>query len=338
MNRTDFGTANGQRVEQFTLAAGRLAADVLTYGGIVRRLLVDGVDVVLGFDDLGPYTRDDPRHPYFGCITGRVAGRITAGRFTLDGDPFELEQNDPPNHLHGGTVGLDRRVWQAEPDGDAALRLTHRSPAGDQGYPGNLDVAVTYRVGGGGGDALTIEYEATTDAPTPVNLTNHSYFNLVGHDAGDALGHVLQIDAESHVPADDEFTLLGRVEPVAGSGHDFRSPTPVRDRIADIPQRHGTNYVLDGEPGRLREVARLASPDAGRSMAVETTERCMQFYTGVLLDRDGPVVGKNGVTYPRHGGLCLECHGYPDAVNSPNLGDIVLRPGETYRQTTAYRF
>ena len=333
MNRTDFGTTNGRDVEQFALVDGRLAADVLTYGGIVRRLLVDGVDVVLGFDDLGPYTRDEPRHPYFGCVTGRVAGRITAGRFTLDGQTVELERNDPPNHLHGGTVGLDRHVWHAEPDGDAALRLTHRSPAGDQGYPGNLDIAVTYRLGG---DALTIEYEATTDAPTPVSLTNHSYFNLIGHDARDALDHVLQIDAENHVPADDNFTLLGRIEPVAGTGHDFRTPTPVRDRIAAIPQRHGTNYVLDGGPGRPRVVARLAA--AGRSMTVETTERCLQFYAGVLLDEEGPIVGKGGATYPRHGGLCLECHGYPDAVNSPILGDIVLRPRETYRQTTIYRF
>jgi aldose 1-epimerase len=327
-----FGTTpDGQTVHQYTLRSDRLQADILTLGGFIRTLNVDGTDVALGYDHLQPYLGE---HPFFGCITGRVAGRITDGRFALDGKTYQLALNDSPNNLHGGPHGFERALWQPEPDGDHTLRLTHLSPDGDQGFPGNLAVDVTYRLDD---DTLRIDYHATTDAPTPFAPTNHTYFNLAGHDAGDALDHLVHIHARRHIPADPVGTLTGRVDPVEGTGHDFRSPKPLRDQIDRIPQQHGTKYLLDGTPGTLRDAATLHHPPTGRTLHCRTTERCLQFYTGVKLDNEP---GKNDARYPSVAGLCLETQPYPDTLNAANndLGDNVLRPGQTYRQTTTYRF
>lgn len=319
------------------------SVDVLTLGGIVSALRVpdrQGAlgDVVLGFanpaDYLGP-------HPYFGAIAGRVAGRVTAGRFTLDGVSYPLAINNGPNHLHGGRRGFDKHLWAAapvaRPDGAASLRLTRLSPDGEEGYPGNVTVSVTYTLTAD--NRLVIDSEASTDRPTPFNLTHHSYFNLSGEASGSVSDHTLQIHADAYAPADDDMTLLGRREPVEAA-NDFRQARRLGDAIPLLHQRHGDLYFLpavsDATRPALREVARLADPASGRVLTVNTTEACLQFYSGAGLD--GSLVGKSGVPYGPHAGLCLECEGYPDGPNSPALGDIILRPGAPLRHTTVYAF
>lgn len=331
---------SGQAVDAFNLqGASGLSLRVITFGGIVTQLSVpdrrgDLGDVVLGFSDLAGYLG---AHPYFGAIAGRVAGRISQGRFTLDGKAYQLACNDPPNHLHGGLLGFDKRIWQAEvvsrADGAPSLRLSRVSPDGEEGYPGTLSAAVTYTVTSR--NELVTDSEATTDRATPVSLTHHSYFNLAGEGNGSIEQHELQLFASTYAPCDSAGGLLGRREPVAAN--DFRSPNVVGSVVPGIRGRHGDNYFLDRTgPGLLVDAARLLDPSSGRVLTVRTTEECLQFYTGVFLD--GSLIGKSGRPYPKHGGLCLECQGYPDGVNHPQLGNIILRPGDVYRHTTVYAF
>jgi len=338
-----FGTAPcGGPVRAFTLlGANGMEAEILTYGGIVRRLLVPDhtgspADVVLGFDNLEAYLAG---HPYFGAIAGRVAGRITGGRFTIDGRTYELDPNDPPNHLHGGPTGFDKRVWSPEPttlaDGSPALRLTYRSPHLDQGYPGEVEVSVTYAVTAA--NALRFEWEARSDAPTPISLTHHSYFNLDGEGSGTATHHTLEIAASSYVPTDAAMTLAGRAKSVAGRPNDFRLPRPLADALPGLFAQHGDLYLLNPRTeAPPRFAARLTAARSGRVLEVSTTEQCLQLYTGVALD--GSLSGKSGTPYGRHAGICLECEGYPDAANTPALGEPLLRPGESRRHTTLYTF
>jgi len=329
-------TASGETVHAYDLGNARgMTATVLTYGGIIQSLHVPdarggSADVVLGFASLDPYLG---RHPHFGAITGRVAGRITGGRFTVDGRDYTLACNDGGNHLHGGVTGLAKRVWRAEA-GDGALVLRYRSPDGEEGYPGTADLAVTYRVTDA--NELVIDTEVAVDRATPVSLTNHSYFNLAGEGEGTVEDHVLTIAAGEYVPADAQLTLSGRRETVDGKANDLRSPRRLGGVIPGLHRQHGDHYLLPASAGAVRHVARVAEPRSGRVMDVSTDDDGLQFYTGCFLD--GSFVGKSGRAYPRFGGFCLECQGYPDGADHPGLGAIIVRPGEPRRRRTVYAF
>ncbi|HEX9164493.1 MAG TPA: aldose epimerase family protein [Gemmatimonadales bacterium] len=335
---TRFGTMpDGSPAHLYTLTnAHGLVARVTDYGATLTALSVPDhtgrlADVVLGFDHLYQYLQG---HPYFGSTVGRVANRIGHGRFVLDGQPIQLALNHREHHLHGGPVGFDKVLWHSEPL-DGAVRFTHVSPDGDQGYPGQLEVAVTMTLTDA--DALIIDYEATTDRPTPVNLTNHAWFNLAG--AGDILGHVLWLAADGYTPTDADLIPTGEVLPVAGTPLDFSRPVAIGARIVELggdPPGYDHNYVLGGAGKGLAVAARLTEPVSGRVLEVATTEPGLQLYTGNYLD--GTITGKGGVAYPRYAGLCLEAQGFPDAVNHPGFPGVILRPGQTYRQTTALRF
>jgi len=339
-----FGTLlTGETVEQHTLSNSAGASlDVITYGGIITALRVPDTkgamaDVVLGYDNLEAYVA---RHPYFGAIIGRIAGRVSDGYLSLGGQDYQLVCNDKPNHLHGGLTGFDKRLWKATPitrsDGAESLRLTYHSPDGEEGYPGNLDIAITYTLTAH--NELIIESEANTDQETPLSMTNHSYFNLSGEGSGSIAEHEIQILADNYVPsADENMTLSGRSESVGDTSCDFRTVYTLSDVIAKVYRGHGDNYQL--RPQAIAEpklTARVVDPPSGRVMEVLTTETNLQFYTGLALD--GTDIGKSGRAYEAHAGLCLECQGYPDGVSHPELGDILVRPGTPQRRTTIYAF
>jgi len=324
-------------VEAWTLTgASGLVLEAITYGGIVTRLLAPDhngspADVVLGFPQLDPYLND--RH-YFGAIVGRVAGRISAAKFELDGKVYTLAANDPPNHLHGGPAGFSRRVWNAtpveRPDGAPSLLLTRRSPDGEEGYPGNIDVSVTYTITNA--NEFLIETEAASDQPTPFALTHHSYFNLAGESSGSIADHELQIESDEYVPSDECMALQGRLAPVE-DGNNFRHLRKLGNAIPSLHRNHGDLYKLRDRP---TAAARLVHAESGRLLEVATTEPYMQLYTAAALD--GSVVGKSGIAYQRHAGVCLECQEYADGANTPTLGDIILKPGQPRRHTTVYAF
>lgn len=335
MDRIHAGeTPDGQGVDAYTLKnRSGMELRFLTYGGIVTHLTAPDLsgtyeDITLGFNSLDEYLKG---HPYFGAIVGRVAGRLTHGRFTIDGNEYQLAVNQGPNHLHGGLHALDKKVWSAEPLNDQSVRLTYRSPDGEEGYPGNVDLSVTYTLTDD--NEWTLEYNAVTDKTTPLSLTNHAYFNLAGETASDILDHEIQIQASRLVPTDDDFTLLDRIEPAGVQN--FEEPRILKDVLDDLFGRHGANYVLNN-PGEIRPVARVRHPASGRIMEVETDTTMLQFYTSVMLK--GNLVGKSGRTYEPFSALCLECQGYPAGVNNSPVESILLHPGETYQQTTIYRF
>ncbi len=324
----------------------------MTYGGVVTELdTLDRHDkmgdVVLGFDNLKSYLAGDP---YFGAIIGRVANRVAKGHFKLDGKEYTLAKNNGPNALHGGLKGFDKVIWKAEPvetkDG-AALQLSYLSPNGEEGYPGNLKVTVTYTLTNN--NALRIDYKATTDKATPVNLTNHSYFNLGGPASGDILDEVLTIEADKYTPVDPTMIPTGELKSVKGTPYDFTKPTKIGVRIDEIkpdpandnPGGYDINYVLripqqSKESADPRLAARVHDPKSGRTMEVYTTEPGLQFYTGNFLD--GTLKGKDGVVYKKHQALCLEADHFPDSVNHPDFPSTILEPGQTYTQTTIYKF
>lgn len=340
----------GGAVEIYTLARpGGLEARVATWGATLVSLRAPDRDgalghVTLGFDRLAPYLGD---HPYLGAVVGRYAGRIAGARFALDGAEHRLAANDHGvNHLHGGCRGFDRALWRAEvvDGGDAhpALRLRHRSPDGDEGYPGALDVEVTYRLDANGG--LALEYAATADRATVVSLTSHAYWNLRDGGAGsDVLGHEVEIRAARVLDIGEGLIPTGELLPVAGTPFDFSAPAPLGARLDAAPLRatggYDHTYVLDGWGERERGVpalaARVHEPVTGRVMEVFTTEPGLQLYTGNFLDLEGR---GPGARCGSHGGLCLEAQHFPDSPNRPAFPSTVLRPGETYRQTTVYRF
>ncbi|NKZ05285.1 aldose epimerase family protein [Actinomadura latina] len=307
-------TPEGEKVERHVLDNGRLRVAVLTYGATVQRLEVaDGANVVLGLDTLEDYLR---RSRYFGAVVGRYGNRIARGRFTLDGTEYRLPVNDGAHSLHGGLRGFDKRVWQVESAGPADLLLSLVSPDGDEGYPGALTASVRYLLDG---DTLRLEYRATTDAPTVVNLTNHSYFNLAG--AGDVRGHVVMLEADRYLPVDEGKIPTGELAPVAGTPFDFTAPARVDARLGG---RYDHCYVLQGR-------AAVTDPGSGRSMEVTTTEPGVQFYTGHMLDAAATPFGP-------FAGLCLETQRFPDAPNRPAFPSAVLRPGEELASATEYRF
>lgn len=340
---TDWGkTADGQAVELYTLTNNKGAGvKITTYGGIVTEILVPDRggkfdNVVLGFGSLEPYFT---KSSYFGAITGRVANRIAKGKFTLDGTEYTLAINNGPNALHGGKVGFDKRVWKAttkETADGPQLSLHYVSKDGEEGYPGNLDTTVVYTWTNA--NELKIDYKATTDKPTIVNLTNHSYFNLAGEGNGTIHDQVLTLNASKYTPTDETLIPTGKIEPVAGTPLDFTKPTAIGARIDQFGKLDGYdhNFVVDGKPGTLRPAAKVKDPKSGRVMEVTTTEPGVQLYTSNHMK--GDVSGTAGKPYVKHAGFCLETQHYPDSVNQKDFPTVVLRPGETYKTTTVYKF
>jgi aldose 1-epimerase len=332
-------------VDMYTLTnANGMMVRVLTYGAILQAIRVPDRggqldDVVLGYDSLTGYVRDSP---YFGAVIGRYGNRIAKGTFTLDGRVYRLATNNGPNHLHGGVVGFDKVVWQAEPfqrDREGGVVLTHTSPDGDEGYPGTVVARVTYTLTDG--NELIVDYQATTDRPTPVNLTQHTYFNLTGG-TRDVLGHELEISADRFTPVDATLIPTGALAPVAGTPFDFRTPTPLGAGIerADEQLRAGGgydhNFVLNRPGSGLFLAARVFEPTTGRTLEVRTTEPGLQFYSGNFLD--GTISGKGGRVYRRRSGFCLETQHFPDSPNQAAFPSTILRPGEPYRSRTVYTF
>jgi aldose 1-epimerase len=339
---TKFGTLDdGTAVEMLTLTNARGAtAKVITYGATLTELWVPDRsgkmgDVVLGFDNLQGYVG---KHPWFGATVGRVANRIAKGKFMLDGKEYSMEINDPPNSLHSGSKDLSRVVWKAEPLHErnaAAVRFTYLSPDGDEGLPGNLSVALLYRLTDS--NDLQLEYTAKTDKATPVNMTHHSYFNLDG--AKDILGEILYLKADHYTPVDPTLIPTGEIKPVKGTPLDFTYPLAIGEHIGDMkgnPGGYDHNFVLSKEAGKLKLAARVVDPPSGRQMEVWTTEPGIQFYSGNFLDSS--LVGKRGVAYGKHSGFCLETQHFPDAVNHPNFPSVILRPKSEYRTETIYKF
>lgn len=311
--------------------------EVLSYGGIVRSIQMPDrngqlADVVLGFDTLEPYVAG---HPFFGAITGRVAGRIPGGRFTLEGKTHELVKNDGPNHLHGGLRGLDKRNWKITPnkreDGADSIRLTYLSPDGEEGYPGTAFFCLNYTLTQG--NVFLIESEVTSDCPTPISLTHHGYFNLAG--AGNIFGHELVVYSDRAFLVDELMTPLGRTEVIAGGARDFSSPRRLGEAIPHLFEGHGDCYVLPGGD-RLSLAASLLDPVTGRSLEVSTNDYCLQTYTAAKLDCAW--AGKSGQPYRPFAGLCLECEGYPAGVDFPEFGSIIVSPGQPQRRATCYAF
>lgn len=291
-------------------------------------------DITLGFDTLDGYVQRNS--PYFGCIVGRCANRIAHGRFHLDGKDYRLATNNGAHHLHGGRKGFDKAYWQAETVTGKypSVKFTRQSPDGEEGYPGNLTVAVVYTLTDD--NELIIDYTATADKPTPVNLTNHSYFNLAG--SGTILDHEVMIPSARFVPVNDTFIPTGEIKLVAGTPMDFTKATPIGQRIKQVkgdPIGYDHTYVLDGNGNESKLAARVRDPQSGRVLEVHTTEPGVQFYTGNFLN--GTIAGKRGIAYPQHGGFCLETQHLPDSVNQPTFPSVILRPGQTYKQETMFR-
>ena len=349
--KAGFGeTKAGEATEIYTLTnKNGLVAKVTTYGATLVELHLPDkegnlVDVINGFDNVAGYEGDG--NQYFGCTTGRVCNRIAKGKFTLDGEEYTLATNNDPNHLHGGgDKALSKQVWKAEPSADAqAVTFSLTSPDGEEGYPGNLSMKVTYTLTDE--NELCIDYEATTDKATPVNLTNHAYFNLGGAGSGTILSHELTLNADNYTATDDTLIPTGKIEPVADTALDFRKAHVIGERIPDKEAKetadcetstrgYDHNFVVNGEVGTMRLAARLKDPVSGRVMEIHTDQPGIQFYSGnFLMEQEG----KGGKKYPFRGALCLETQHFPDSVNHEDFPSTILKPGDTYSTTTVHRF
>src|ERR1700730_8429540 len=337
-------TRAGAPAELFALTNSKgMQADIMTYGGILVSLKVPDrsgnlSDVVLGFDSLDGY-QSNPA-PYFGALIGRYGNRIGGARFTLNGTQYKLAQNNGPNHLHGGLRGFDKVVWKARRPDARSLELTYLSKDGEEGYPGNLTAVVTYTLTEN--NELKLDYRATTDKDTVLNLTNHSYFNLAGQGEGDVLGHQILINADRFTPVDSGLIPTGELRSVEGTPFDFRQARAIGERI-DAPDEqlkfgkgYDQNFVLNRSGSGLELAARVTEPKSGRVIEVLTTEPGVQFYTGNFLD--GSIRGKGSKLYGRRYGLCLETQHFPDSPNKPNFPSVVLKPGAQYQTTTVYKF
>jgi aldose 1-epimerase len=345
---TPFGTSDGETVTLYTFKnKGGMEVRIMNYGGIITHLFVpdrDGKieDIVLGFDNLEDYLSKSP--PYFGAIVGRYGNRIANGKFTLNGVEYNLARNNGPNHLHGGIKGFDKVVWNAETfeNGDAVgLKLNYLSKDMEEGYPGNLNLVVTYTIKAT--NEIQIDYQATTDKSTVVNVTQHSYFNLTGNAKRDILDHKVMIKSDYLIPVDAGLIPTGELLPVAGTPFDFNTTTTVGTRIEhdDVQLKLGGGYdhcwVLNkSAEDALEWVVKAIDQESGRVMELATTEPGVQFYTGNFLD--GTLIGKGNVTYQQRFGLCFEPEHYPDSPNQKNFPSVVLNPGETYKTTTIWKF
>jgi aldose 1-epimerase len=335
-------TRDGVDVTAYTLTnANGIELQVLSYGGLITSLKVPDRagalgDVVLGYDALEGYLI---KNPFFGALVGRCANRLARGRFTLHGTTYELATNNGANHLHGGTRGFDKVVWHVTPSSDG-VTLTRTSPDGEEGYPGNLTATVTYRLTSS--NELVIDYRATTDKATPVNLTQHSYFNLAGEGCGDVLAHELAINADRYTPVDATQIPTGGYAPVEGTPFDFRKAVRIGDRIHDTHEQlkvgggYDQNFVLNRTGSGLQHAARVVEPSSGRTLDVATTQPGIQFYSGNRLD--GTITGKRGHVYGPRSGFCLETQHFPDSPNHPEFPSVILEPGHEYSETTTFTF
>ena len=341
-----FGTHDGRPITLYTLTNSHgMEVRAMNYGGIIVSIRVPDrkgkfADVVLGHDDLKGY---EPNPPYIGAIIGRYGNRIANGTFTLDGKTYTLPKNDGPNTLHGGVAKtFDRVVWDGEPKGKNAVEFTYLSHDGDDGFPGNVKARVTYTLTDG--NALLIDYEATADKATPINLTQHSYFNLKGEGNGDILDHEIMINADRFTPVDKTLIPTGELRPVKGTPFDLTHPTKIGAHIDDsydqIQLGHGYdhNFVLNAKPDQngMKLAARVHESSSGRELEVWTTQPGVQFYTGNFLD--GSVTGKQGHVYQRRNAFCLETQHYPDSPNHPDFPNTILKPGETFHEKTVFKF
>jgi aldose 1-epimerase len=334
-------TADGTAVPIYTLTSGQIEVRVTAYGAHLVSVKAPDktgkmADVVLGYGSLEGYLHQP--NGYLGAIVGRYGNRIGKGQFTIDGKTYQIPINNGPNALHGGPKGFDQYVWKSKevPDG---VEMTHVSPDGDMGFPGTLTATVRYTLHG---DTLRIDYTATTDKATVVNLTNHAYFNLRGDGEGDVLGYKIEINADKYTPVDAGLIPTGELAPVAGTPLDFRKPEVIGSRINEDNEQlkraggYDFNWVLNGKPGTMHLAAIVTDPVSGRKLTVETTQPGVQFYSGNFLD--GSLTGWNGVKYQKHAGFCLETQHFPDSPNHPNFPSTELKPGETMHTTTTFTF
>jgi aldose 1-epimerase len=343
VNKASFGKlADGTAVDIYTLKTTGLEVRITNFGARIVSIETPDragkvADVALGYDTLDEYVADNKT--YLGSIVGRYGNRIAHGSFTIDGKTYNVPKNNGPNSLHGGTIGFDRKVWQAH-EVPGGVEFTLVSPDGDQGYPGTLTAHVKYTVHAPG--TLRIDYTATTDKPTVVNLTNHTYFNLAGEGHGTILGEKVKLDADAYTPVDAGLIPTGELAPVKGTPFDFTQATVIGERINEDNQQlkyaggYDVNWVVRGKAGELRPAAEVIDPTSGRTMTVETTQPGVQFYTGNSLP--GLFKGRSGVVYGKNMGLCLETQHFPDSPNHPSFPSTELKPGETMQQTTVFRF
>lgn len=336
--RTAFGpTSDGRDVDQYILEnANGLKVGIITYGATIVSIEAPDShgqksDVVLGFDAISGYQSE--QNPYFGACCGRFANRLAKGRFSVDDETYSVAVNNGPNALHGGLVGFDKKIWDAEAIDDHAVSMSLTSPDGDEGYPGTLQVRIVYTLNDD--NELKLEYTAATDRKTILNLTNHSYFNLAG--GGSVCSHMIRINADRWVAVDEDAIPTGELRAVAGTEMDLREPTPIGKNIGRVQgSGYDHNYCINQEaPGRLSLAAFVVEPRSGRTLECWTTEPGVQFYTGNFMDH---INGRGGAVYGRQEGFCLEAQHYPDSPNHPEFPPTELAPGETYTQTTIYRF
>jgi aldose 1-epimerase len=337
-----YGEVDGEKVIQYTLTnPSGMIVKILNYGGTVTDIIVpdkDGKmgDVVLGYDSLAGYLQTG--NPFFGCLVGRYANRIANAKFTLDGKEYKLAANDHGNTLHGGLKGFDKRVWKASDintDSISSIKFTYDSKDMEEGYPGNLHAEVVYTLTKD--NELKIEYTATTDKATPVNLTNHCYFNLSAGTDSTILDHELMLRATQFTPVNDKLIPTGKIDTVSGNAMDFTSAKKIGKDISQVAGGYDHNWVFQKPENRFDMVASLYHPPSGRFMEVRTTEPGIQFYSGNFLD--GTLKNtRGGVKYVKHAGLCLETQHFPDSPNQPAFPTTILKPGETYQQITVYKF
>ncbi len=341
IEKTDFGkTPDGEATHLYTLTnSSGMRAGLTSYGATLVSLETPDRTgkagrVMLGYDTLDGYVNDKV---YLGATVGRYCNRIAGGRFTLDGVEYELACNNDANHLHGGIVGFNKVVWQGEQESteDAVgVKFTRLSGDGEEGYPANLSVTALYCLTEA--NELKIDFTATTDKPTVVNLTNHAYWNLANAGSGDILAHELTLYADRYLPGADDLIPTGELRPVAGTPMDFTKPAAIGSRIDQVPGGYDSNWVLTSGGGWLAPAARVYEPNSGRIMEILTTQPGIQLYSGNFLD--GSITGPGGAVYHKHHGFCLETQHWPDSPNKPDFPSTVLRPGETYRQTTVHSF
>ena len=340
-----YGEVDGQKIIQYTLSnPDGMSVNIINYGGIVTHIYTKDKngsmgDVVLGFDSLSGYLQTG--NPYMGCLVGRYANRIANAQFKLDGKTYKLAANNNGNTLHGGVKGFDKRVWTTEQfdatDSESVLRLKLVSPDGEEGYPGTLTVLVVYTLTAN--NELKIDYTATTDKATPVNLTNHSYFNLSAGADSTILDHELMLKADRYTPSNAKLIPTGQLAPVSGTPMDFTTSKKIGLDIAKAggdPVGYDHNWVLNKSGSSLEQIGSLYHPSSGRLMEFFTTEPGVQFYTGNFLN--GSLTGKGNKKYIKHSGMCLETQHFPDSPNQPSFPNTILKPGETYKQTTVYKF
>lgn len=346
ITKTHYGNIAGREASLFTLTNdNNITVQVTNYGCIITSIKTPdrkGIigDIALGFNSLDEYVKDSP---YFGCMTGRYANRITKGKFTLNGKEYTLAQNTGENHLHGGLTGFDKVLWDAEEviaKDSVGIIFKYTSSDGEEGYPGALSTTLTYTLTNK--NEIRMDYEATTDKPTILNLTNHTYFNLAGEGSGTILNHLMMLNADKITPVDATLIPTGDLRDVSNTPMDFRTPTAIGARVNDdydqltFANGYDHNYIVNGKPGTLRLAAIVSEQTTGRKMEVLTTQPGIQLYIGNFLD--GTLTGKNNKAYNKRDGFCLETQHFPDSPNKPAFPSTVLNPGETYKESTVFKF